>query len=56
MGPTGPEKFGDILVNQSPLKNVPKCFEINEDKMNENIYIVSEFYAMFFLVMLKKNL
>ena len=30
----------------------PNVFEINEDRIN----VVSEFYAMFFLVMLKNNL
>ena len=32
----------------------PKKFEINEDKINEN-NVVNEFYAIFFLFMLKEN-
>ena len=34
----------------------PNVFEINDDKINEKMNVVSEFYAMFFLLIPKKYL
>ena len=50
----GQQTLGTFLLISFLSRISANVFEINEDRINKKINVVVEFYAMFFLFMLKK--